>query len=124
MSEAALRERIDYLEAEVDRLNRLLGATASDEQIELVRSNFGVTRGLARILLVLATSTAKVVTREALLNGYCGEKLDQPDIQTMDVMVCKLRPALKPHGITIETVWGTGYRLAPDMRAKIEALLV
>lgn len=123
MSEAALRERIDYLEAEVDRLNRLLGADAAEERVALVRTRLGVMRSVARILLVLMGGAGKVVSREALLNGYCGDKLDPPDIHTMDVLVCKLRAALKPHGITIETVWGTGYRLAPDMRAKIEALL-
>lgn len=124
MSEAALRERIDYLEAEVDRLNRLIGASDADAQVAAIRDRLGMKASAARVLKVLLSgSPGKAWNKEALHNAYCAGRLDQPDIQIVDTLVCFIRKALRPHGITIETVWGTGYRLAPDMRAKIEALL-
>ena len=122
--EAAHRERIDYLEAEVDRLNRIIGAAATDEQIAVVRRRLGIFTGPARVLLILLSGGAgRILSKEALLNGYCGHKMDQPGIRVIDVQIHHLRRALRPHGITIENIYGTGYRLAPDMRARIEALV-
>lgn len=122
--EAAHRERIDYLEAEVDRLNRIIGAAATDEQIAVVRQRLGIASGPARVLLTLLSGApGRIVSREALLNGYCGQKIDQPDIGVIAVQICRLRAALRPHDIAIENIHGTGYRVAPDMRARIEALV-
>jgi len=34
-----------------------------------------------------------------------------PDPKIVDIYVCKLRPKLRPLGLEIETIWGTGYKL-------------
>jgi len=39
------------------------------------------------------------------------------------VAVCKLRAALRPHGVEIDLVRGMGYRLDPANKAKLTALL-
>lgn len=41
----------------------------------------------------------------------------------VDVFMCKLRGLLKPHDIIIETIWGRGYYLNPENRAKVFNLL-
>ena len=33
--------------------------------------------------------------------------------------VCHTRAKLKPFGLTIETVWGTGFRISTEMRARL-----
>lgn len=38
--------------------------------------------------------------------------------RTMDVHMCKLRQRLRPHGITIMTLWGYGYQLPADDRRR------
>jgi hypothetical protein len=40
----------------------------------------------------------------------------------LDVIMCKMRSKLKPHGITVETVWGRGYRLSRKARERIAEL--
>ncbi|MBM7049701.1 winged helix-turn-helix domain-containing protein [Rhizobium lusitanum] len=34
-----------------------------------------------------------------------------PEIKIVDVMICKIRPALADIGLVIETVWGKGYKI-------------
>ncbi|KQV83267.1 helix-turn-helix domain-containing protein [Rhizobium sp. Root1220] len=34
-----------------------------------------------------------------------------PDIKIVDVLICKIRPALADVGLVIETVWGKGYKI-------------
>lgn len=41
---------------------------------------------------------------------------DETDIKMVDVIICKLRKKLLLHNIAIETVWGIGYLIKPDMR--------
>lgn len=39
----------------------------------------------------------------------------------IDVFICKLRAKLRPHGLEIATIWGRGYELTPDARARLQA---
>lgn len=43
---------------------------------------------------------------------------DEPEPKIVDVFICKLRKKLKPFGIAIETVWGVGYRVGPEVKAR------
>ena len=95
MSEAALRERIDYLEAEVDRLNRLIGASVSAERIAEVRRRLKISPGMARLLMVLLSGPpGKLWHRDALFHGYCGTSVDQPDIHAHQCPLVSLWPAM------------------------------
>ena len=40
------------------------------------------------------------------------------------VRMCHIRQKLKPYGITIETIWGEGYRLPPESKAAIARALL
>jgi hypothetical protein len=52
------------------------------------------------------------------LYGGLGDD-DQREPKIVDVFVCKVRKKLLPFGISIGTIWGTGYSMAP---ADVEAL--
>ena len=48
---------------------------------------------------------------------------EETDPKMVDVMICKLRKKLTPHGIAIETVWGLGYLISPAHRETALQLL-
>ena len=41
----------------------------------------------------------------------------------MDVYVCKVRAKLERFGIRIETVWGHGYAVKPEMKTLVSQVL-
>jgi hypothetical protein len=47
---------------------------------------------------------------------------DRATPKILDVIMCKMRTKLRPHGITVETVWGRGYRLSRQARERMAAL--
>ncbi len=46
------------------------------------------------------------------------------DPKIVDVMICKIRKKLLPHGFAIETLWGHGYTMAVADRESVMKLLV
>jgi hypothetical protein len=110
-----LRDRIDELEQilGVDRslANRLRGALC-------------ISRDQARMLGMLLSRN--VVTHEAMYTVMYGARpeCDQPTMKIMDVQLCKLRGRLKPHGITFRTLWGEGWQMPMEEKAKVRAKLV
>ena len=48
---------------------------------------------------------------------------DEPEMKIVDVFICKLRKKIRPFGLEIATVWGLGYRMSPETKAKARALL-
>lgn len=122
MTEAALRDRIDYLEAENAQLRKQLAVDVIDDFAVRCRRAFGLTATEAHILNVLMRRAQ--VAKASLFEALYGDRIAAPEPKVLDVMVHKLRRKIGQRGIQIETIWGVGYRLTPDMRAKIEALLV
>lgn len=67
-----------------------------------------------------------LITKEAAMVVLYGGRPDGDDaveLQIVDVFVCKIRGKLKRFGISIETVWGQGYRLTAEAKAAATALL-
>lgn len=65
-----------------------------------------------------------IVTKESLYVGVYGDRIDTaPDPKITDVFICKIRPKLARHGLKIETIWGVGYRLTPESKAKVTSML-
>lgn len=58
-------------------------------------------------------------TKAFLLEAIYAFSEDPPGIKIIDVFICKLRAKLRPHGISIATIWGVGYELAPEMRDRL-----
>ena len=50
----------------------------------------------------------------------CPGEYPETHPKIIDVQICKMRRKLTPIGISIETVWGEGYRLAGDARQIID----
>ncbi|MEJ6845114.1 helix-turn-helix domain-containing protein [Sinorhizobium fredii] len=71
---------------------------------------FGLTGSEARAFAHLASRD--LVTKQSLMMALYGDRPDEPEIKIVDVFVCKLRKKVARFGISIETVWGQGYRLA------------
>ena len=63
------------------------------------------------VLLALARHKGVVLSREQLLNVAWGYEF-YGETRTVDVHVAHVRNKLQGSGITIETVWGVGYKLA------------
>ena len=76
---------------------------AGDAQIELRTKEFD-------LLMVLAENEGIVLTREKLLDLVWGFDF-YGQTRTVDVHVAHLRNKLEGANVTIETVWGVGYKL-------------
>ena len=113
---AELEERIAFLESE-------LGLTKDATLLAEIRTRFGLTAGEATLLQVLYQSPAGRVARNWTLLEQLPPKEGGPDrgLKIVDVYICKLRKSIGKDAI--ETVWGEGYRLTPDARLKLSALL-
>src|SRR5579883_1983194 len=47
----------------------------------------------------------------------------ETEAKIVDVFVCKVRKKLAPHGITIETIWGDGFRMPCESRLAVMAAM-
>lgn len=83
----------------------------------------GVTPFMDKLLRVLY-KRKEVVTKQALYEIACLDKLDPPTQKVIDVQLCKLRKHLPPG--SLETFWGRGVQLTPVgrqfLKQKIEEL--
>ncbi|MBV9248939.1 MAG: response regulator transcription factor [Acetobacteraceae bacterium] len=74
-------------------------------QLQLSRREFAV-------LELLFLKQGVILNKSAFLNHlYCG--MEEPEIKTIDVIVCRLRKKLASAGVPalIDTIWGCGYIL-------------
>jgi two-component system cell cycle response regulator CtrA len=50
------------------------------------------------------------------------EDYSEKDRKLIEAFICKMRARLRPFGIEIKTVWGHGYEMAGEMKARAQAL--
>lgn len=113
------REAQAAIEAKDDAFDTF-GLTESDFALRLL----GFTATEARIVNVLLSR--EVVTKEqALFAAHAASPEDRLEVSTklVDVFVCKIRPKLRKRGVEIETVWGTGWRLARMAKERLRAIM-
>lgn len=72
------------------------------------------------VLELLFLKQGVILTKGTFLNHlYCGT--DEPEMKTIDVIICRLRKKLAAAGVPalVDTVWGSGYilREAPELPA-------
>lgn len=106
-----LRERIAALEAQLGMTVEVplsLGLTAAETKL------FGYF--LKRDL----------VTKDGALVVMYGHRPadEMAEEKIIDVFVCKMRRKLTPFGIAIETIWGRGYRMPPESKARAREFLL
>lgn len=121
MSEAQLRDRIEYLEAENANLRDELGRNQSDQLIATIRGTFRVMPMPARILAVLLDGRQH--SNRSIIDTIWGDDDDAPEDKVLRVHVVALRKVLTPHGINVSNIWGYGYQIAIGDCAKVKAIL-
>jgi hypothetical protein len=110
-----------------DQRTRLHGTLL--EQDETLRFTctrlFKTTRLQAAILATLLkrNEVTKAQLHLVIEQNRPSANRDETDPKMVDVIICHLRKKLTPHGITIETVWGTGYLINAANREKAVRLL-
>jgi DNA-binding response OmpR family regulator len=109
-----LRGKVEFLEEQ----NRQLKELVQPGFIFPVEWRLSVSE--SRVLALLSVAPDGFRTREALRNAACGVD-SETGAKVVDVYVFKIRRKIGPHGILIETVWGRGYRLSSENRAKVIA---
>lgn len=106
----ALRDRVEELEA-------LIGLRLP-APMELRRQE-------AEVAGILLKANGRCVSKEFIYRAIYGHRAesDQPELKSVDVLICTLRKKLKPRGIEIRTKWATGHYLDPDSRTRLSAFL-
>lgn len=64
----------------------------------------------AELLALIVSTGTRVAKYEFLMEGLY--LLDEPGVEVLKVVVCKMRKKLAKADIFIETVWGKGFRLS------------
>jgi DNA-binding winged helix-turn-helix (wHTH) protein len=115
---AKWKEKYFEAQEEITQLKAAAGLTASDlnKCIKL-----GLTKDQAKVLLVV--SAKDVGTRDSIFTLVYGDKLDPPEMKTIDVHMVRIRRFLAPLGVTVETVWGHGYRMDDENKARFRQLM-
>jgi two-component system cell cycle response regulator CtrA len=99
-----LKDEIETLREKVKQLEALL---APEYRPPL---EWCLTESEARVFAALLARD--VATKEQIMHALYAERIDrEPEMKILDVLVCKMRKKLAPHGINIVTVWGIGYSL-------------
>lgn len=117
---AAKSAREETIEDLRDRLDFVIGE--DDEAIHIMQE-LNVPRTAARLFLILKRANNRALTRETVWRRLYAEKseADWPDDRIIDVLVCKLRPALAEHGrYEILTVYGAGFCLVDRAGATVK----
>lgn len=78
--------------------------------------------GFEQVVLGILSSSAQVISKDRLYVLLYGMDSDPPNQRILDVWICKLRAKLTKLDIKILTVWGRGWHVDPENRAKIRAL--
>lgn len=112
---AELRDRIEELEEE----NRQFREAFCSPLPLLWHLGLAVTE--SSLLAALYRSSGVLTKRGCYvaMHGLDGEVTEKG----VDVYICKLRKKLGPHGIVIETIHTTGYRLQEGSHMKVRALV-
>lgn len=115
--------RIDGLQAEVDRLQGRVDQLEAAMGMTLVAPlEWRLTPAEQRVFGVLMARD--MASKDAIMAGvYRDAGRDEAEIKIVDVFVCKIRAKLKAFQIPIETVWGQGYRLAVETKARVRERL-
>lgn len=111
----AVEAENDLLRARIAQLEGLLGFTI------VAPLSFGLTPGEASVFGALMKRD--LMTKETAMAAiYRDLGRDEAEIKIVDVFVCKMRKKLKPFDIIVETVWGHGYRIAPQVKDRVRSL--
>jgi two-component system cell cycle response regulator CtrA len=119
---ALVRRCNGYVESEIE-----IGKVKLNLYLRTVRVSDGrplhLTRKEYTMLEILMLRAGRTLSKGALLNHMYGG-FDEPELKIIDVFICKLRRKLAEAGAPdmINTVWGRGYTIAPEIPSLQECL--
>lgn len=90
----------------VDIDDELRRVTVDGEEVDLTPKEY-------ELLSMLLGSPGRPFSRDHLLDRIWSNEYEVTD-RTIDTHVLRLRKKLGPHGASIQTVWGIGYKWAPE----------
>ena len=114
----ALRREVEALRDALEAMRGALTSDAGVKIIELAKLTYS-----ERMLLGLLMRRHRVTKDQMMTMLYADRPDEEPDSKILDVMICKMRKKLSPHGVEIRTIHGAGYELPPTSREKIKALM-
>ena len=114
----ALRREVEALRDALEAMRRALTSDAGVKIIELAKLTYN-----ERMLLGLLMRRHRATKDQMMTMLYADRPDEEPDSKILDVMICKMRKKLRPHGVEIRTIHGAGYELPPTSREKIKALM-
>lgn len=111
------------LEAEIARLENRMRDLEQVLGLNLAApAEFRLSRGQAVLFNILLRREA--VTREALHLALCARSQnDGPGIGIVATIIYQLRRKLRPHGVKIDNIHGQGYRMTPESKTKVAAIM-
>lgn len=107
------RERVRQLEA-------LIAVPKDAQPITDYQSALGLTHGEARLFHLLMTKDI-VLTHAQACEAMWGD--EQMSDKIISVLVHKIRSKVNLFDITVEVVWGKGYKINAAMKAKTQAYM-
>lgn len=111
-------ERIEWLLAENERLRDEIAVLKQSFSLPaLYPLEWKLTPTEARVLGCLATRG--MMTFDMMMTAIYSDRVDQPLLKILHVWVYKLRRKLKPFDIAIQSIWGVGYSVSPETRARL-----
>lgn len=108
-----LREKIEEYEEMVKNLQNL--GSVKMLPVHLSAGEF-------RILRALARASPRIVFNRVLEDQVRRDINHEPNAKSPQVMVCRIRKALKPLEISIKTARGTGYWMDKESKDRFTAL--
>lgn len=111
---AQLVSIIDVLETERDHYKRELGLARDNDVLSAFHRRWHLTGKEAVLLAALYARRGNMVNKEGLMSAIYGDRPEEPEMNIVDVFVCKIRKKLRAIGAgPIDTVWGIGYAISP-----------
>lgn len=115
--------RVEALEAELERANARITQLEEAMGMGVITPvDWKLSPSEMRIFGALLARTY-INADAAMAVLYRDQGKEEAHVKILDVFVCKLRKKIGPFGITIETIWGTGYRMLPEVKALARSLI-
>ena len=111
---ARLRERVEYLEEELRRRDE-----DTDRDVADIMERTGLTKANTKLLRALIVERA--ISRDRIA-ALC-QRGEVAEYRSTDSHVKRLRQKLRPHGITITSLYGVGYSITGDSLLRARAFM-
>lgn len=119
---ADLRDQLDLAQERIKQLEVLVHGERDDEFVHRARTTLGLPPLAAKMLCAVVRKGQ--VRKQAIFVAVYGNRLEVPDIRVIDVMMVRVRNALKPYGARVDTLFGYGYQMSDDDRHAIERIVM